>query len=441
MGQTRVLIMDGHSSHYSLELLEFCISKNIVVLCYPAHCTHALQGLDVVCFAKMKRIWHAALDGFLDENKRGINKEDFAEVFGHAYNQAFEAETIQAAFRVTGVHPFDPMVITAQQMKPSEVSSSRTTFPLPLPSPVRRLMAVFRHQQSTEPNRDETHEHMDSPIASSSHTILETPPSSPSSQRGACIDPELFTPSKRMQLFNKTILASQTGSFLVSKPTSESPWIPLQPVFETAPPELPEPAWKLAADYCDNLSQLSRSSLESHIEALTGTLALAQTHVYIQRSINEAGNAQLAVQQMQAERMNAALLQRPKKRTRNRAKFNSDGLGRVATKAEVIIELKKDEEDTQRKETEKAARLAVREARRKAKAAIEKEWLRMKSEHTSLLKRWTQETMSLKGERVPRSQWPLRPKLSKKPQQPELAAVLNESSEDSEGDDDSDNHL
>lgn len=47
-GQTRVLLMDGHGSHYTLELLEYAQANNIVILGYPPHCTHVLQGLDVV---------------------------------------------------------------------------------------------------------------------------------------------------------------------------------------------------------------------------------------------------------------------------------------------------------------------------------------------------------------------------------------------------------
>ena len=53
-GRTRVLLMDGHGSHYTLKLLEYAQANNIVILGYPPHCTHVLQGLDVVCFAKMK---------------------------------------------------------------------------------------------------------------------------------------------------------------------------------------------------------------------------------------------------------------------------------------------------------------------------------------------------------------------------------------------------
>jgi len=41
-GQARVLILDGHSSHYTPELLEYAQDHNIMILGYPPHCTHAL---------------------------------------------------------------------------------------------------------------------------------------------------------------------------------------------------------------------------------------------------------------------------------------------------------------------------------------------------------------------------------------------------------------
>lgn len=44
-GKTQVLLMDGHSSHYTLELLEFAWANDIIILGYPLHCTHAFRGL------------------------------------------------------------------------------------------------------------------------------------------------------------------------------------------------------------------------------------------------------------------------------------------------------------------------------------------------------------------------------------------------------------
>jgi len=46
---------DSHSSHYMLKLLKYAQDNNIVILDYPPNCTHVLQGLDVICFAKMKQ--------------------------------------------------------------------------------------------------------------------------------------------------------------------------------------------------------------------------------------------------------------------------------------------------------------------------------------------------------------------------------------------------
>ncbi|KLO08238.1 DDE-domain-containing protein [Schizopora paradoxa] len=144
-GRIRVIVLDGHSSHYSLEFLQFCILHNIVVLVYPPHCTHTLQGLDVVCFAKFKKEWHSALSKFEDENQRAVGKDDFLAVFGGAYMQSFEPEMVRAVFRVTGVHPYDETVITAQQMKPAELTSTMSLFPMELNGPSQPCQEGYRH--------------------------------------------------------------------------------------------------------------------------------------------------------------------------------------------------------------------------------------------------------------------------------------------------------
>jgi hypothetical protein len=64
--QPHVLLMDGHNSHYSLELLQYAWENNIIILGYPPHCTHVLQGLDVVCFAKKKNEFREEINTFED---------------------------------------------------------------------------------------------------------------------------------------------------------------------------------------------------------------------------------------------------------------------------------------------------------------------------------------------------------------------------------------
>ena len=135
-GHTRVLLMDGHCSHYSLNLLEYAQKNNIIILGYPPHCTHVLQGLDVVCFAKMKTEFRNEIHAFEDSHMRGVGKGDFAGVFGRAYLHAFTPEAVKAAFAATGVHPFNPDVITEKRLQPSLPTSTRGSFPITQPSPV-----------------------------------------------------------------------------------------------------------------------------------------------------------------------------------------------------------------------------------------------------------------------------------------------------------------
>jgi len=44
-GETHVLILNGHSLHYTPELLEYAWDHGIMILGYPLHYMHALQGL------------------------------------------------------------------------------------------------------------------------------------------------------------------------------------------------------------------------------------------------------------------------------------------------------------------------------------------------------------------------------------------------------------
>ena len=43
-GRPRLLIVDGHSSHFTWSFLEYAKEKEIVVICLPPHTTHVLQS-------------------------------------------------------------------------------------------------------------------------------------------------------------------------------------------------------------------------------------------------------------------------------------------------------------------------------------------------------------------------------------------------------------
>jgi hypothetical protein len=48
-----LLLLDGHGSHKTLAAVEFCRENGIILVCFPAHCTHRMQRLDVGYFAPL----------------------------------------------------------------------------------------------------------------------------------------------------------------------------------------------------------------------------------------------------------------------------------------------------------------------------------------------------------------------------------------------------
>lgn len=276
-GKTRDLLMDGHSSHYTPELLDFARSNNIVILSYPPHCTHALQGLDIVCFSRMKEAWKEEIHKFEELHRSKVMKGDFTEVFGRAFIKAFTKETIYSAFEKTGVYPFNPEVVTEQQMKTSEPTSTIGSLPVSLPSPIHAIMAVFNHHNLT---------------AFDISTDTHNPPRQDVLE--STVDPSLFTPTKRMRIMAGALAGTLTGSFLIDKPWITSVQVISSPVFEQ-PAVIPDPDWSLLQQPSAGSSQ-TKMELKEQIEKLTLSLDLSRQKIAAENFTIEGANAQLAVQ-------------------------------------------------------------------------------------------------------------------------------------------------
>jgi hypothetical protein len=171
-GKSRVLIVNGHSSHYTAEFIQYARENNIIVLGYPPHCTHALQGLDIVCFAKMKDKWKKEITAYEETTLKPVGKPDFLGVFRRTYNAAFTPDTVKAAFKVTGVVPFNHDAISEDQMKPSIATSVKRSFPLSQPEVVHTVMAAIDKNPSTSFSISPTTHH----VASGSQNV---PPETP----------------------------------------------------------------------------------------------------------------------------------------------------------------------------------------------------------------------------------------------------------------------
>ena len=75
----RLLIIDGHGSHVTLEFIEYCYQNKILLLILPPHSTHTLQPLDVVMFKSLSSGYSRELSD-LTQRSQGfarIRKGDF----------------------------------------------------------------------------------------------------------------------------------------------------------------------------------------------------------------------------------------------------------------------------------------------------------------------------------------------------------------------------
>lgn len=105
-----VLFLDGHVSHLSLQLSEFCSSNDIhLVTLYP-HATHLKQPMDVVAFAQLKKHWKTAVNDWKFENeKMQFPKQKFASLLETILPKL---KGMASGFKKCGLFPFTPIIIT-----------------------------------------------------------------------------------------------------------------------------------------------------------------------------------------------------------------------------------------------------------------------------------------------------------------------------------------
>lgn len=149
-GEHRLLLVDGHNSHYTIPFLLHARLSMIHVLCYPAHATHIYQGLDVVIFAILKLLLGQERDKLLRDTGKAINKSNFLSVISNAYTRALTPGNIRTAFRKTGIHPFNPDVVTPDMLAPSKETSLESHLPVETSESTKVFAGMLRKLQAAE---------------------------------------------------------------------------------------------------------------------------------------------------------------------------------------------------------------------------------------------------------------------------------------------------
>ena len=126
-----LLILDGHSSHLSLQCLEYCVEHQIELLCLPPHTTHVLQPLDRTVFKPLKAYYHQEGNIFIHNNPQAsITKFVFGKIFNTAWRNGANVGNAIKGFECTGIHPLNPNKIPPHKFLPSSTFLNDETHPV-----------------------------------------------------------------------------------------------------------------------------------------------------------------------------------------------------------------------------------------------------------------------------------------------------------------------
>jgi hypothetical protein len=106
----RLLIVDGHGSHLTMDFIEYCDQNKILLAVYPPHSTYTLQPLDVVTFKPLATAYSNEVAAFMERSQdlTSMSKRGFFPLFYRAWQATFKETTILKAFEATGLSPFNP---------------------------------------------------------------------------------------------------------------------------------------------------------------------------------------------------------------------------------------------------------------------------------------------------------------------------------------------
>ena len=124
-GLWRLLILDGHTTHGTREIIEYCDDRKILIFPMLPHTTQLCQPLDVVCFQPYKYWYGQAVLGAYATGCTEFDKMEFLNAIHGVRMNAFKHSTIIASFKETGIVPFNPSIVINK-------------CPLPLPPPPAR---------------------------------------------------------------------------------------------------------------------------------------------------------------------------------------------------------------------------------------------------------------------------------------------------------------
>lgn len=123
-----ILFVDGHISHKSLPLSEFCLEKQIILVSFLPNCTHLMQPMDVVMFRPMKVKWAKVIQDFknLNQDKDKMTRPDFCNLLKTCLDEILQPNLLKKSFEATAIFPFGADYFDYTKLHTVNVEEERT---------------------------------------------------------------------------------------------------------------------------------------------------------------------------------------------------------------------------------------------------------------------------------------------------------------------------
>ena len=116
-----LLILNGHNSHCTLDVVLEARAVGLDILTLPAHTSHALQPLDVSVFKSFKQNFRIYRDFWTSRNlSQPTTKSTLAHWVHLALRKALTKENISSGFRATGIYPLNRAAVNSY-LAPSDI--------------------------------------------------------------------------------------------------------------------------------------------------------------------------------------------------------------------------------------------------------------------------------------------------------------------------------
>ncbi len=171
-----ILLMDGHSSHYSPETIQLAAEEGVILFALPPNTTHLSQPLDKGVFGPFKVHWRQVCHDYrVSQPGRVVNIYSFNSLLSKAWMKSMTAVNIINGFKTTGIYPLNQDAVIKKLPGKSTSESSYDPDVSAVFTPLKREPRC-KLMSTPVIFDDDTHTQIDSPLQGPEDNSVEQQP-------------------------------------------------------------------------------------------------------------------------------------------------------------------------------------------------------------------------------------------------------------------------